>query len=148
MTKAHNVDPHAEPLALTLGDLNDAAVRSEHSSAAFSIFHKLANAWNLSVGERLDLLGGITRQTYHNWETGKVSPKLSRDQLERISLALGVEKGLKTFFADAARGQAWLKAPNRELAFGGRAPLDVMCADGMNGMRVVRRYIDHARGVK
>jgi len=63
------------------------------------------------------------RPTYHNWQRGKVGT-LSRDQLERISLLLGIHKGLKLLFSDEAAGLRWFKSANRDLPFGGAAPLD------------------------
>ena len=117
------------------------------SSAAVRLFLKLADHWNLSVDQRLALLGDISRQTYHNWQRGKVGT-LSRDQLERISLLLGTHKGLKLLFADEAAGFRWFKSANRDLPFGGSAPLDRALRGGIDDLYAVRRYIDAWRGIK
>jgi len=127
--------------------LRDPKVREGMSSAAVRLFLQLADHWNLSVDQRLALLGDISRQTYHNWQRGKVGT-LSRDQLERISLLLGTHKGLKLLFSDEAAGLRWFKSANRDLPFGGAAPLDRVLWGGIDDLYAVRRYIDAWRGIK
>lgn len=127
--------------------LRDPKVRGGMSSAAVRLFLKLADHWSLAVDQRLALLGDISRQTYHNWQKGKVGT-LSRDQLERISLLLGMHKGLKLLFADEAAGLRWFKSSNRDLPFGGAAPLDRALRGGIDDLYAVRRYIDAWRGIK
>lgn len=127
--------------------LRDPKVREGMSSAAVRLFLKLADHWNLSVDDRRALLGGIARQTYHNWRRGKVGT-LNRDQLERISLLLGTHKGLKLLFADEAAGLRWFNSANSDLPFGGASPLDRALRGGMGDLYAVRRYIDAWRGIK
>ncbi len=127
--------------------LRDPKVREGMSSAAVRLFLKLADHWSLSVDQRLALLGDISRPTYHNWQRGKVGT-LSRDQLERISLLLGIHKGLKLLFSDEVAGLRWFKSANRDLPFGGAAPLDCALRGGIDDLYAVRRYIDAWRGIK
>jgi hypothetical protein len=122
-------------------------VDTDLSSPAVRLFMALAEKWGLSVGERQTLLGGISRQTYHNWQRGKAG-KLSRDQLERVSLLLGIHKGLKLLFADDAQGLRWLKSANRDFAFGGMAPLERALKGSIGDLHALRRYIDAWRGIK
>jgi len=72
---------------------------------------------------------------------------LSYDQLERISLTLGIYKGLKLLFADDASGPLWLKATNTDLPFGGGSPLERMLRGSIDDLYAVRRYLDGWRGV-
>ena len=126
-------------------DLSQRAFRSEVSGSSMRMFLGIADKLELSVEERCALLGDITRQTYYNWAKSR-SITLSRDQLERIALVMGIFRGLHTLFADDQSAIRWLKSPNREVQFGGRSPLDVACADGFGGLYAVRRYIDAWRG--
>ncbi len=137
----------AEPEAFGLEQLKDPVMRKRLSAPAVALFLKTADLLDLKVEARMALLGGISRQTYHNWKAGKVA-SLTRDQLERISLVLGVLKGLRLVFAEDQQGERWLKAANSDLGFGGRAPLEVMTDDGLSGLHRVRRYLDAWRGVK
>lgn len=132
---------------LSLDTLKDPEARRRLSAPAVTLFLRTADLWDLKVEERMAMLGGIARQTYHNWKAGKVGP-LSRDQVERISLVLGILKGLRLVFAEDAQGVRWLKAVNEDAPFGGRAPLDLMAEGGIGGLHDVRRYLDAWRGVK
>ena len=91
------------------------------------------------------MLGDIPRVTYHKWARGEVSA-LSRDQLERIGLVLGVYKGLQLLFADADGLKRWLKGRNDDYAFKGMSPLERMSQGGMADLNAVRQYVDAMRG--
>jgi len=60
---------------------------------------------------------------------------------------LGIHNGLKLLFADEASAMRWLKSPNRDLPFGGRAPLDSALQGSIDDLYAVRRYIDAWRGI-
>jgi hypothetical protein len=132
---------------LPLEALQDREVSRRVSPAAVRLFLRLADLWNLSVDARCTLLGGIARPTYYKWQRGDVGP-LSRDQLERISLVLGIHKGLKVLFADDASASRWFTSPNTDVPFGGRSPLERMLCGGIDDLYAVRRYIDAWRGMK
>jgi uncharacterized protein (DUF2384 family) len=139
--------PTSAPSVLAPDALRDAKVRERMSPAAVRMFLKLADVWKLAVDQRRALLGDISRPTYHNWQGGKIGT-LSRDQLERISLVLGIHKGLKLLFADEASANRWFTSPNRDLPFGGRSPLDRALQGSMDDLYTLRRYIDAWRGMK
>jgi hypothetical protein len=131
--------------SLGVGMLRDAGERRRLSAPALRLFFRAAELLGLNVEQRRAILGDVSRQTEHNWRNGAPGV-LTRDQLERVSLVLGIVKGLRLVFADDAHGLRWLKAPNRDLAFGGRSPLDRMLAGGMDDLYAVRRYLDAWRG--
>lgn len=133
--------------ALSLESLKDPEARRRLSTPAIALFLRTCDLWDLKVEERMAVLGGVSRQTYHNWKAGKVAA-LTRDQLERISLVLGVLKGLRLVFAEDAHGFRWLKAANEDAIFRGGSPLDLMVDGGIGGLHEVRRYLDAWRGVK
>lgn len=130
------------------GDLlREPGARRRLSASAVRLFFRVAELWNLNVQQRRQLLGDISKQTYHNWKAGEVST-LTRDQMERVSLTLGILKGLRLVLADDAAGIRWLKADNSDLEFGGRPPLERMTEGGISDLYAVRRYLDAWRGVK
>jgi hypothetical protein len=137
----------AAPGVLAAGALRDPKVRARLSPAAVRLFLRLADAWRLAVDQRRILLGDISRPTYHNWQGGKVST-LTRDQLERISLLLGIHKGMKLLFADEGSASRWFTSPNRDLPFAGRSPLQRALGGSIDDLYAVRRYIDAWRGMK
>jgi Protein of unknown function (DUF2384) len=127
--------------------LRDPKLRDDLSGSAVRLFLKLADQWHLNVDQRRVLLGDVSRQTYYNWQNGKIGA-LSRDQLERVSLLLGIHKGLKLLFADDTGSMRWFKSPNFDVPFAGKSPLDRALSGGINDLFVVRRYIDAWRGMK
>ncbi len=139
--------PTAAPGVLAPDALRDPEVRARMSPAAVRLFLRLSELWRLSVDQRRALLGDISRPTYHNWQRGKVGT-LARDQLERISLVLGIHKGLRLLFADDASAMRWFTSPNHDLPFAGRSPLDRALGGSIDDLFAVRRYIDAWRGMK
>lgn len=139
--------PTAGPGVLAPDALRDPKVRERMSPPAVRLFMRLADSWRLAVDQRRVLLGDISRPTYHNWQGGKIGA-LTRDQLERISLVLGIHKGLRLLFADEASASRWFTSPNRDLPFGGQSPLDRALRGSIDDLFAVRRYIDAWRGMK
>ncbi len=133
--------------AIGLDDLRSPETRRRLSAPAITLFLRVCDLWDLRVEDRMAILGGVSRQTYHNWKAGKVGT-LSRDQLERISLVLGVLKGLRLVFAEDAQGVRWLTAVNSDPPFRGRTPLDLMADGAMGELYSLRRYLDAWRGVR
>jgi hypothetical protein len=122
-------------------------VRARLSGPGVRTFFGIAREWGLTVDEQRTLLGGPSNSTYHNWKNGSVGT-LSLDQLERISLVLGIYKALRLLFADDATGVRWLKATNQDLPFRGRSPLGRMLRGSIDDLYAVRRYLDAWRGVR
>lgn len=139
--------PSLRPGSLAPEALRDPKVRERLSAPATRLFMGIADLWRLAVDQRRVLLGDISRPTYHNWQNGKIGT-LSRDQLERISLVLGIHKGLKLLFADDGSASRWFTTANADLPFGGLSPLERMLRGSVDDLYVVRRYIDAWRGVK
>ena len=148
MSVAAELDiPVAGPGVLAPDALRDPRTRAQLSAPAVRLFLKLCDQWRLSVDQRRALLGDISRPTYHNWQGGKVGT-LTRDQIERISLLLGIHKGLKLLFADEGSAMRWFTSANRDLPFGGQSPLERILRGSIEDLYAVRRYIDAWRGMK
>ena len=121
--------------------------RARLSGPGLRSFFNIADEWALNTDQQRVLLGGISKSSLHNWKAGHVSA-LSRDQLERVSLVLGIYKAMALLFADGDGGKRWLKAANTESVFGGASPLARMLHGGIEDLYVTRRYIDAWRGVR
>ena len=142
--------PEARPLDATVAQVrsfdNDED-RARMAGPGLRTFFAIATEWDLSVEQQCTLLGGIARSTHHKWRK-EGTASLTRDQLERISLVLGIYKGMKLLFADSDGGRAWFFAPNRDWTFGNKAPLARMLGGSIDDLYAVRRYLDSWRGVK
>jgi hypothetical protein len=124
---------------------HDPAFRERLSGPGLRTFFNIGREWGLTVEQQRILLGDVPPSTYHKWKGGAVGT-LSYDQLERISLVLGIYKALKLLFADEAAGLRWLKATNTDLPFTGASPLDRMLRGSIDDLYAVRRYLDGWRG--
>ncbi len=127
--------------------LDRAADRARLTGPGLRTLFNIADEWGLNTDQQRTLLGGISKSSLHNWKAGNASA-LSRDQLERVSLVLGIYKAMALLFADGDGGKRWLKAENSEGVFGGASPLARMLRGGMEDLYATRRYLDAWRGVR
>ena len=127
--------------------LDSAEDRERLTGPGLRTFFNIADDWGLNTDQQRTLLGGISKSSLHNWKAGRASA-LSRDQIERVSLVLGIYKAMALLFADGDGGKRWLKAANTESVFGGASPLARMLHGGIEDLYVTRRYIDAWRGVR
>ena len=127
-----------------LRDLTPVEVR-RLGAAGVRTFLSIAEEWQLPVATRRVLLGDIAESTYHKWKQGEIGT-LSRDQLERLSLLLGIHKALRLLFPDDATAVRWLKAANTDPDFGGQSPIERMRRGSVDDLYAVRRYLDAWRG--
>ena len=126
--------------SLAPGKLRDKKHREHSSRGAIQAFLGLANSWELTVDQRCVLLGEISKQTYHNWQSGKIGV-LSRDQLERISLVKDIDRNLHLLFFDRAAARAWLFASNQSQPFRGRSPLCYALQGSIVDLHAIRDHL-------
>ena len=110
--------------------------------AAMDAFSNLAEAWELSTEDQINLLGSPGRSTYFKWK--KSGGNLPNDTLERISHILGIYKALQILLPDETAADSWIKAGNDY--FNGRSALDVMLDGKVVDIYKVRQYLDAQRG--
>ena len=103
----------------------------------------LFSRWQLSDAEAREILGGLSPRSYARWKAGAFG-RIDRDLATRLSLLMGIHKGLRYLFSDPARGYAWVKKPNTELS--GRTPVDIMAEGSVFALARVRSYLDAERG--
>lgn len=113
------------------------------SGPGIRAFLNLGEVWRLSTEEQLALLGGVSKSTFHRWKRDR-DAVLTVDQLERISHLLGIHKSLQILLPTTADG--WVRRPNANSLFGGRAPVQLMAAGGITWLREVRLFLDAQRG--
>lgn len=141
------------PLAAAQGNqiaaasLESEADRDRLSGPGLRTFFRIADEWNLPVADQCKLLGGISRSTLNNWRGG-ANVSLTRDQVERVSLVLGIYKALRLLFADGDGARRWFTARNHDYAFAGLTPVERTLRGGISDLYAVRRYLDAWRGVR
>lgn len=125
------------------------ANRRRLSAPALRTFAAIADLWGLNEEQRRLVLGYPSRSTYQNWmkqarEQGEVT--LDVDALMRLSAVFGVHQALGVLFADAQEQLGWLKGPHDAPLFGGQTPLSLITSGSLDGIVLVRRFLDAARG--
>ncbi len=104
---------------------------------------RLFDRWQLADAEARDILGGLAARTYARWKTGEIG-RIDRDLATRLSLLMGIHKGLRYLFTDPERGYAWVKKPNP--LFDGKSPVAVMAQGDMFSLARIRAFLDAERG--
>lgn len=119
----------------------DPQLRKRLAGPALRAFFAITERWRLATAQQRALLGYPAESTFFLWKKG-LNTTLSHDQLERISLVLGIHRGVRLIFADDAVGDAWMQAPNTDPVFGGKSPLQRMLDGSIDDLYAVRRYVD------
>ena len=135
----------AEVAFATKPDLADSATRRRLSPAAVEAVVRLAEIWRLSAAEACALLGNVSERTWFRMKQGRWSGALSQDSLTRVSVLVGLFKGLRLLFSQPLADD-WIGLPNEGPRYRGRRPLDEMISGGIPAMLDVRRQIDALRG--
>jgi hypothetical protein len=97
------------------------------------------------VNEQRALLGWPPSSTFHKYKSGDAGP-LSFDTLTRISLILGIYKSLQILYPEQAFADGWIRMPNVNPLFAGRAPIAFLSDSGIDGLFQLRRLLDSRRG--
>lgn len=123
--------------------------RKRLSAPGMRTFLAISDLWKLNEGQRIMILGCPARSTFHKWakiarEHGEFT--LDFDTLTRISAVFGIHQALGVLYAAEKEGVAWLQTPNGATVFGGRPPLDLVTSGTQDGLMIVRRFLDAARG--
>ncbi|MCQ8278705.1 MbcA/ParS/Xre antitoxin family protein [Acetobacteraceae bacterium KSS8] len=134
----------------TLLNLSDPAIRLRLTPAAIEGMIRLAALWRLNTEEICLLLGDMSERSWFRLKKGETgSPErpfiLSQDMLTRISVLIGVFKGLRLLFSEKLADE-WIKLPNRGPLFGGRPPLEIAIERGIPGLLDIRAHVDALRG--
>lgn len=130
-------------IASTVASPETPHVTATEAEAMARAVLKLFEKWKLGDGTAREMLGGLAARTYARWKAGDPG-RIDRDLATRLSLLMGIHKGLRYLFADPERGYAWISKPND--AFGGRTPAEVMGQGDIFSLARVRAYLDAERG--
>lgn len=125
------------------------ATRRRLSGPALRSFAAIAELWGLSEEQRRLVLGYPSRSTYHNWmKQARIAAEvtLDVDTLTRLSAVFGIHQALGVLFATPEAGVEWLRGPHQAPVFGGQAPIALVTNGTLDGLMLVRRFLDAARG--
>jgi hypothetical protein len=119
-------------------------ITDPEGAAMFRAVINLFRLWALTP-DQASILLDMNPRTYGRWKekANQIGP-MNRDRKARLSNLMGIHQALRIIFKDAARGYAWIKAPNE--GFAGRSALDVMLGGDLTDLMRVRHYLDSERG--
>ncbi|MGA9953213.1 MAG: DUF2384 domain-containing protein [Bradyrhizobium sp.] len=139
------IRPPIDPAVVQPPNLSDAQTRGQLTPAAVDGMVRLAEIWRLTGPEVCALLGDVSERTWFRMKKGQWSGILSQDALTRISVLVGIFKGLRLLFSEPLSDE-WIRLANKGSLYGGRRPLDTVIEGGIPKMLEVRRHVDALRG--
>ncbi|OHV07540.1 antitoxin Xre-like helix-turn-helix domain-containing protein [Kushneria phosphatilytica] len=119
--------------------------RQEMSAAAMRTYPNIVRDWQLKEREAAMLLG-VPEATWRRWKQSPERARLDSNQMERMSLILGIYKALQILLPRSDAADSWLRRPNRHPLFSGQAPLARLRSGLVSDLYVVRQYLDESRG--
>ena len=132
-----------QPISITPAGTLTNAITEEEAGALARTTVNLLRVWKLSDADACTLLGDMSARTWARWKDGSVG-RIDRDLRMRMAHLMGVHKGLRYMFRDAARGYAWIRKPNG--AFGGLSALDLMLRGEISDLAALREWLNAERG--
>jgi len=121
----------------------DVISRHRMSAAGLRTWLNIARGWEITDQQAAVLLG-TAYSTYRRWKRNPDTMTLDANQLERLSLLLGIYKALQVLLPREDAADSWIRRPNQ--AFGGQRPLDRLLAGQVGDLLAVRQYLDAERG--
>ena len=141
MSTLDDTDTTTPESYIPTGALGNRKVIKHLSPSGFRLFNGFCDRWGFDENQRLALLGDVPQQTYRKWGSEGAN-SLSRGQLERISLILGIHKNMRILFADHDSAKRWFFGLNHDQPFGGISPSEFMIQGNIGNLYRVRRYLE------
>lgn len=132
-----------QELARTHAEPDIPRITDAEAQAMVRAVLRLFERWQVSDAQAREILGGLAARTYARWKTGEIG-RIDRDLATRLSLLMGIHKGLRYLFTDPERGYAWVKKPNPIL--GGQSPVEIMSGGDIFSLARIRTWLDAERG--
>ena len=114
------------------------------AQAAVSTALNIMDKWECSEKEKMALLG-VGRSTLHKYQAAPASARLSPDLLERISYVLNIHAVLRILFENPENQYGFLRMPNKNSFFNGKAPMEILSSGLMSALYEVHRHLDAIR---
>ena len=112
--------------------------------AAVSTALNIMDKWSCSEKEKMAILG-IGRSTLHKYQATPTSARLTPDLMERISYLLNIHAILRILFENPENVYGFVRMPNKNSFFDGKAPMDILSSGLMSALYEVYRHLDGIR---
>ncbi|MGK6312698.1 MbcA/ParS/Xre antitoxin family protein [Neorhizobium sp. DT-125] len=114
------------------------------TAVALKAFGNVMSEWGVPLNEAA-ALADMSESTWKRARKPGFSGGLTKDQMLRLSAAIGIYKALKLYFSDPIAVR-WMTLPNNGPLFGGARPVDTLIEEGLPQFLRVRNYLDALRG--
>lgn len=108
--------------------------------AGLKAYINIARAWGLTESESSQLLA-ISEPTYRHWKSNPENANVEPNQMERLSLILGIYKSLHILLPHETAADSWIKRPNANPRFAWQTPLERMLQGEIEDLAAVRRHL-------
>lgn len=105
----------------------------------------ILDKWGCAPEQEWNILG-MKRSTYYRYREGGGKPRLSRDQVERISYILNIHAALRVVFDNPENIYGFMSMANNNPFFNGRTALAVISTGNFGALYEVFKRIDALRG--
>lgn len=139
-TTANSKHTDASAYQIIEGLFDNSDDRKRLSPAAAIGARNILRIWCVPSASAAILIG-VSLSTWYRIRHNQWSGTFSQDQMTRVSLLLGIYRGLQIQFGEDL-GNRWVNLANNGPLFRGRTPCEFMVAEGISGMWRVRRYVD------
>ena len=113
-------------------------------SVALKAFSAIMARWSIPINQAA-ALADMSVSTWKRARKPGYAGELTRDQMLRLSVVVGIYKSRELYFATPI-ARSWITLPNTGPLFGGAAPIDTMIDGGLPQFLQVRAYLDALRG--
>lgn len=112
---------------------------------ALRTFFRIAETWSLDEQEQMRVLGISNVALLRAWRGGE---PIGFDlvTLQRISLVIGIFKTINILLPDAARADAWMRAPNKARLLQGQSAIAFIIDGGLERLEALRAYLSAEAG--
>lgn len=119
--------------------------RKNADAIALNAAFKILDKWGANAEQQQKILQ-LAKATYYKHRAGG-DPKLTADQLTRISYLLNMHSALRTVFENPSNIYGFMAMPNKNAYFNGASPLSLIAATGDFGtLYEVAKRVDMLRG--
>lgn len=124
------------------------AARDEMARGGLKAFFAMTAEWGLDDEARRILLGNPGRTRYYKLKALQETPKLSDDELGRLSHLINIHAALRILYSpeNAVTWLANTRAQDSHTPWRGSSPLDYMLTGHYEHIADVARYLDGLRG--
>jgi hypothetical protein len=139
-TTANSKHTEATASGIIDGLFHDPEDRERLSPSAAIGARNILRIWYVPPASAVMMIG-VSSSTWHRIKRDQWNGIFTQDQMTRVSLLLGIYRGLHINFGEDL-GNRWVNLANNNPLFRGRIPCEFMTNEGISGMWQVRRYVD------